>query len=92
MTAYRAGSAPAGELREHLNREGDARALLRRIFVTLANLRPDHQRKTLVVELRRLGGPLQDAAIAKLCEELTTTETLFPTTNLKLVYRQVGSA
>jgi hypothetical protein len=91
MIAYRAESALAGELREHLNREDDARALLRRIFVTPANLHPDHQQKTLVVELHRLGSPLQDAAIAKCCEELTATETLFPTTDLKLIYRQVGS-
>lgn len=92
MIAYRAESALAGELREHLQREDDTRALLRRVFVTPANLRPDYEQKTLLVELHRLGSPLQDAAVAKLCEELTATETRFPTTDLKLVYRQVGSA
>ena len=91
MIAYRAESALAGELREHLQRDDDARALLRRLFVTPANLRPDYIQKTLLVELHRLGSPLQDAAIAKLCEELTATETKFPTTDLKLIYRQVGS-
>ena len=91
MIAYRAESALAGELREHLQREEDARALLRRLFVTPANLRPDYQRRTLSVELHRLGSPLQDAAAAKLCEELNATETCFPTTDLKLIYRQVGS-
>jgi hypothetical protein len=92
MIAYRAESALAGELREHLNREEDARALLRRVFVTPANLQPDYDHKTLLVELHRLGSPLQDAAVAKLCEELTATETKFPTTDLRLIYRQVGSA
>lgn len=92
MIAYRAESALAGEVREHLGRQDDTRALLRRVFVTPANLHPDYERKTLLVELHRLGSPLQDAAIAKLCEELTATETLFPTTDLKLVYRQMGSA
>jgi hypothetical protein len=92
MIAYRAESALAGELREHLQREDDARALLRRLFVTPANLHPDYDQKTLLVELHRLGSPLQDAALARLCEELTATETLFPTTDLKLIYRQVGSA
>jgi len=91
MIAYRAESALAGELREHLSREEDARALLRRVFVTPANLRPDYDQKTLVVELHRLGSPLQDLAVAKLCEELTATETQFPTTDLRLIYRQVGS-
>jgi hypothetical protein len=92
MIAYRAESALAGELREHLTREEDARALLRRVFVTPANLRPDYDQKTLLVELHRLGSPLQDVAVAKLCEELTATETKFPTTDLRLIYRQVGSA
>jgi hypothetical protein len=91
MIAYRAESALAGEVREHLQREDDARALMRRMFVTPANLRPDFEQKTLLVELHRLGSPLQDAAVAKLCEELTATETRFPTTELRLIYRQVGS-
>ncbi len=91
MIAYRAESALAGELHEHLQREDDTRALLRRVFVTPANLRPDYTRHTLLVELHRLGSPLQDAAVAKLCDELTATQTIFPTTNLTLVYRQLGS-
>lgn len=91
LIAYRAESARAGEVREQLQREDDARALLRRVFVTPANLRPDYGQGTLTVELHRLGSPLQDAAVAKLCDELTATETTFPTTSLRLVYRQVGS-
>lgn len=91
MIAYRAESAMAGGLVEHLQRGDDKRALLRRVFVTPANLRPDYEQKTLTVELHRLGSPLQDAAVAQLCEELTATETLFPTTDLRLIYRQIGS-
>lgn len=91
LIAYRAESALAGEVREHLQRADDARALLRRVFVTPANLRPDYAQGTLTVQLHRLGSPLQDATVAKLCEELTATETTFPTTALRLVYRQVGA-
>ena len=91
MIAYRAESALAGEVRETLARTDDARALLRRLFVTPANLRPDYAEKTLTVELHRCGSALQDAALAQLCETLTATETTFPTTNLRLIYRQVVS-
>jgi hypothetical protein len=91
MIAYRAESALAGEVRETLARTDDARALLRRLFVTPANLRPDYAAQTLTVELHRCGSPLQDAAIAQLCATLTDTETTFPTTNLRLIYRQVVS-
>ena len=91
LIAYRAESALAGEVREALARDDDARALLRRLFVTPANLRPDPMAHTLTVELHRLGSPLQDAAVAYLCQLLTDSETLFPTTNLRLIFRQVGS-
>ena len=91
MIAYRAESALAGEVREFLAREDDARSLLRMLFLTTGNLRPDYEEKTLTVELHRTCSPLQDAAISKLCETLTATETCFPTTNLRLVYRQMGS-
>lgn len=91
MIAYRAESALAGEVRETLAREDDARALLRRLFTTPVNLRPDLEAQTLTVEVHRLGSPLQDAAVAHLCSFLTETETLFPTTQLRLIYRQIGS-
>lgn len=92
IIAYRAESALAGEVREALARDDDARALLRRLFLTPANLRPDYTQGTLTVEIHRLGSLLQDAALARLCETLTATETCFPTTELRLVYRQVGSS
>ncbi len=92
MIAYRAESALAGELREYLQRDDDVRALLRRVFLTPADLRPDYPNRTLTVQLHRLGSPLQDAAVAQLCEQLNATETVFPTTDLPLVYRQTGSA
>lgn len=92
LIAYRAESALAGEVREALARDDDDRALLRRLFVTPANLRPDPVAQTLTVELHRLGSPLQDRAVAHLCQFLTASETLFPTTNLRLIFRQIGSS
>lgn len=92
MIAYRAESALAGEIRESLAREDDARALLRHLFLTPVNLRPDLVAKTLTVEVHRLGSALQDAAIAHLCSVLTQTQTTFPTTDLRLIYTQVGSS
>lgn len=92
MIAYRAESAMAGEVSEELARKDDTRALLRRLYTTAVNLRPDTRAKTLTVEIHRMGSALQDAAVEKLCALLTDTETIFPTTDLRLIYRQVGSA
>jgi len=92
MIADRTESALADETCETLARSDDARTRLRRLFPTPANLRPDYTAHTLTVELHRSGSPLQDAAVLQLCETLTATETRFPTTDLRLVYRQAGSA
>jgi hypothetical protein len=51
LIAYRAESALAGEVREALARDDDARALLRRLFVTPANLRPDPIAQTVECSL-----------------------------------------
>ncbi len=91
LIAYRAESALAGELRDVLAREDDARTLLRRLFSTPGNLRPDLTAHTLTIELHRLGSPLQDAAVAHLCSVLNDAETCYPTTSLRLIFRQVGS-
>ena len=45
LIAYRAENTLAGEIREALAREDDDRALLRRLFVTPANLRPTPSRR-----------------------------------------------
>jgi hypothetical protein len=50
LIAYRAESALTGEIREALARDDDCRVLLRRLFVTPANLRPDPVAQTLTVE------------------------------------------
>jgi hypothetical protein len=92
MIAYRAERAMAAQLADPLSRQDDLRALLRRLYTTPVNLRPDPQTNTLTVEVHRLGSPLQDAAIQQLCTLLTETETDFPTTHLRLIYRQVGSS
>ena len=92
MIAYRAESSMAGELAEHLARGDDVRALLRCVYKTPVNLRPDLKAKTLTVEIHRFASALQDAAVAQLCKTLTETETTFPSTDLRLIYRQVGSA
>jgi len=91
MIAYRAETSMAHVLRERLARHADARALLRRIFDNEVNLVPDLAAKTLTVRLHYLSHDAQDVAVSHLCEQLNATETVFPGTNLRLVYEQLGS-
>lgn len=91
MIAYRAETSMAATVREKLKRTDDARALLRQIYSTEVDLIPDLEAKTLTVRLHHLTQAAHDAAVRYLCEELTATETIFPGTDLRLVYK-LGSA
>jgi hypothetical protein len=91
MIAYRAESSLASLLREHLSRSDDARALLRQIFHTEADLIPDLATNTLTVQLHHLTQAAHDQAIEQLLAELNATQTTFPGTSLTLVFK-LGSA
>jgi hypothetical protein len=90
LLAYRAETAMVGTLREKLARRDDARALVRELLRTPADLRPDLAQQTLTVRLHPLGSALQDAAVRHLADELTATETLFPGTELRLIFTLPG--
>ena len=87
MIAYRAETAMANSLREHLKRPDEARCLLRALYTTEADLLPDPESRTLTVRLHHAANPATDQVIEKLCEELNATETIFPRTNLRLVLK-----
>jgi hypothetical protein len=87
MIAYRAETSMGATVREKMARFDDARALLRQIYQTEVDLIPDLQSKTLTVRLHHLTQSAHDAAVRYLCEELTATETIFPGTDLRLVYK-----
>jgi hypothetical protein len=91
MIAYRAETAMANSLREHLTRPDEARRLLCALYTTEADLLPDPDAGTLTVRLHHAANAATDQAIEKLLEELNSTETIFPRTNLRLVLK-LGSA
>jgi hypothetical protein len=87
MIAYRAETAMANSLREHLKRPDEARRLLRALYTTEADLLPDTEAGTLTVRLHHGANAATNQVIEKLCEELNATETVFPRTNLRLVLK-----
>jgi hypothetical protein len=90
LIAYRAETALVGTVRETLARSDDARALVRELMRTTADLQPNLEQKTLTVCLHPLPSRLQDQAVRQLAEELTATETIFPGTDLRLVFKLNG--
>jgi len=90
LIAYRAETSMASLLRDKLSRADDARALLRQIYDTEVDLIPDLEKKTLTVRLHHLTQAAHDEAVCYLCDQLNATGTIFPDTDLRLVY-QVGA-
>jgi hypothetical protein len=90
MIAYRAETALAGILRETLSRTDETRALLREIFATEADILPNEAAGTLTVRLHHLTNHASDEAARYLAEQLNATESVYPGTNLRLVYKLVS--
>jgi hypothetical protein len=74
-----------------MHRLDDARSLIRQLFRTEVDLIPDQQSKTLTVRLHPLTAQVHDQVVRHLCDELTSTETVFPSTDLRLIYEIAGS-
>jgi hypothetical protein len=92
LIAYRAETAMAQLAREKLARLDDARALLRQLYRCAVDLIPDQANHTLTVRLHHLTTSAHDQVLAHLCTELNATETVFPGTDLRLIYQMVGSS
>jgi hypothetical protein len=90
MISYRAETSMVGILREKMSRADDARALLRQICDTECDLAPDLAANTLTVTLHHLTQAAHDQALRHLCDQLNETETIFPDTQLRLLFK-VGS-
>ena len=67
MVAYRAETAMANSLREHLTRPDEARRVLRALYTTEADLVPDPDARTLTVRLHHCANAATDRVIDKPC-------------------------
>jgi hypothetical protein len=91
LLALGSGGACARVLWEKMSHHDEARTLLRTLYSTEADLVPDEGEGTLTVRLHHLANRAADEAVRHLCADLNSTETLFPGTNLRLVYEMVSS-
>ncbi len=87
MIAYRAETALVGLLRPHLSKEEEARALIRELFVSSADLEPDEKENTLTVRIHRMACPAHDKAVGALLDDLTAEAFLHPETGMRMIYK-----
>jgi hypothetical protein len=77
--------------REKMARLDDAQAPMCQLYRSEVDLIPEHPNKTLAVRLHHLTTNAHDQIITHLCAEVNTTETVFPGTDLRLIYQLGGS-
>ena len=92
LIAYRAETALVALAREPLSRPEDARSLIRQIFESAVDRCPNPEEKILTVRLHRLSSAIHDGVLEHLCAELTATETIYPGTELRLVFEPVRAS
>ena len=91
MIDYRAESALYNILVEvYKDAKKDGRQILQEIFTSDADMIPDYQKEILIVRLHCLSTPRANKAANKLCDFLNQTQTLFPLTNMRMVYETVA--
>jgi hypothetical protein len=91
MIAYRAETAMVNILREYIGKKDEARTLVRQIFMTDADIEPDEKEGTLKIKLHNMTNPRNNQYVQQLCKILTESETIFPGTNLRLIYDMVSN-
>ena len=89
MIAYRSETAMVGLLRRHLKNPDEARALIRELFVSSADIEPDDVANTLTIRVHRMANPMHDRAISALLKELTESEFVHPETGTKMTFTLV---
>ena len=68
----------------------EARALLQQIFMSDADFFVDNNKKVLEVRIHHLSTKRDTRALNKLCRDLNETETVFPASDLRMVYKLVS--
>ena len=71
MIAYRAETALVGLLIPHLNKEEEARALVRQLLVSAADIIPNPAENILTARIHRMACPAHDKAVQALLATLT---------------------
>ncbi len=89
MIAYRAETALVGLLRPHLEKKDEARALIRELFVSSADIEPDEASNILTIRIHRMACPAHDKAISLLLSDLTDSAFTHPETGARMVFRLV---
>jgi hypothetical protein len=89
IIAYRAETALVNFIKHKMPTPEHARALVRKFYSGDADIVPDYTNNILFVKLHRTNHWADDKILETLCEDLNQTQTMFPSSNLMLVFMLV---
>ena len=88
MICYRAETTVAALLgNEIYKKQEEIRSLVKSIIKSRGDMCPDYKQNTLTIKIYTLSNPRDNRALEKLCELLTDSETTYPGTELRLIYK-----
>ncbi len=91
MIAYRAETSLYNLLAQfYKGSKKDGRVLLKKIFSSDADMIPDYTNNTLTIVLHSLAKPRDNMAVRQLCQLLNESETIYPGSNLKLIFKSIA--
>jgi len=90
MICYRAETSFSILLAANYKKKiNEMRALTKSLIKTKTDIIPDYKNETLSVELYSLSNPRDNKAAVEICQTLNDTQTKFPGTNLRMIYKFV---
>jgi len=93
MIDYRSETAMYNLIKHQLgpHHQDEGRKLLQQVYSSDADIIPDYSNKTLTVKLHNFNNKKEDRVVQYLCEKLNETETAYPGTDLRIIYKLVSS-
>ena len=88
MICYRAETNIFEIITPYFNKSNnEGRMLIKQLFTTPADIIPDAIENTLTIHIGSLSTPRYNEVMHELCVILNQSETIFPGTNLRLIYK-----
>ena len=92
MICYRAETRMMPSVIDAQGCKPNARKLLAALLTADANILPDHDKKLLRVQILGMASNATESALLPLIEQLNETRTVFPGTDMRLVYELAGES
>ena len=91
MIAYRAETSLYNIIKSfYKGFNNDGRILIKKILTSDADIAPDYDNRTLTITLHSLATPRDNKAANRLCQLLTESQTIYPGTDLRLIYKTIA--